>query len=219
MNIKMIAVAATVAIVGIGGYFLTQRTNGPAELPFAGIPEASTAEVDTSTIVDMALGAVDAPVTVIEYASYTCPHCRRFHEGAFVDLKREYVDTGKVRFIYREVYFDRYGLWGSIVARCGGEEKFFGISDILYKQQQIWANGTPQEIAGNLRRIGLSAGLSAEQVDACFSDADNAQTLVAWYEENAKEDGIRSTPSFVIDGTTYNNMSFEEFKDIIDGLL
>ncbi|MGB1234704.1 MAG: DsbA family protein [Planktomarina sp.] len=204
MNIKMIAIAAVVAIIGVGGYFLT-------------VPED---EVDTSfAVVDMALGEADAPVTIIEYASYTCPHCRRFHEGTFQELKRDYVDTGKVRFIYREVFFDRYGLWGAIVARCDGEEKFFAISDMLYKQQQTWAQGTPEEIASNLRRIGLSAGLSAEAVDACFEDADNASELVAWYEANAKQDGISSTPSFVINGTTYSNMSYDDFKGVIDPLL
>jgi len=164
----------------------------------------------------MVLGAEDAPITVIEYASFTCPHCRSFHQGAFKNLKADYIDKGKVRFTYREIYFDRWGLWGSIIARCGGKDKFFAISDLLYTKQSEWAKGTPAEIAGNLRRIGITAGLSQDAVQACFSDGQKAQNLVAWYEENRAADSITSTPSFVINGTKYANMPYEEFKKILD---
>ena len=111
--------------------------------------------IDTSTIEEMVLGSPDAPVTMIEYASFTCPHCAAFHGDQFQRLKEEYIDTGKVQFIYREVYFDRFGLWASMVARCGGEMRFFGISSMLYEQQQEWiAGGDPTLISENLRRIG-----------------------------------------------------------------
>lgn len=187
--------------------------------PRGGIVAAQDA-VDTSTIVDMSLGAEDAPVTVIEYASFTCPHCARFHDSVFKDLKKNYVDTGKVRFVHREVYFDRFGLWAGMVARCGGEERYFGVADIVYKTQSEWTEGgDPAVIVENLRRIGRTAGLTDEQLDACLSDADKAQTLVAWFEENAKEDKIQSTPSFLIDGKLYSNMSYDEFAEILDGKL
>lgn len=175
---------------------------------------------DTSTIVEMSLGAEDAPVTVVEYASFTCPHCARFHETVFKDLKKNYIDTGKVRFIHREVYFDRFGLWAGMVARCGGEDRYFGVADIVYNTQSEWTKGgDPATIVENLRRIGRTAGLTDEQLDACLSDADKAKTLVAWFEENAKEDGIQSTPSFMIDGKLYSNMSYDEFAEILDGML
>ncbi|MEO0357103.1 MAG: DsbA family protein [Pseudomonadota bacterium] len=219
MNVKLLAVSCVMAVMGIGGYFLTAPSaDRPAGLSL-GAAKAQTADVDTSVIVDMALGAEDAPVTVIEYASFTCPHCRRFHEGPFKDIKSNYIDTGKVRFVYREVYFDRFGLWGSIIARCGGEDRFFGITDMLYAQQQTWSRGAPADIAGNLRRIGLSAGLTSDQVEACFTDAEMAQTLVAWYEENAQADDVRSTPTFLINGTKYSNMSYEDFENVIQDLM
>ncbi len=88
----------------------------------------------------------------------------------------EYIDTGKVRFIHREVYFDRFGLWAGMVARCGGEDRYFGVADIVYNTQSEWTKGgDPATIVENLRRIGRTAGLTDEQLDACLSDADKAR--------------------------------------------
>ncbi|MEM6729754.1 MAG: DsbA family protein [Pseudomonadota bacterium] len=209
---------AAVVIVGGAAYLLMPSSQ--SSLPQLGAANAQTVEnVDELGIVEMVLGDESAPVEIIEYASYTCPHCRTFHEGPFKELKAEYIDTGKARFVYREVYFDRFGLWASMVARCGGTERFFGITDLIYEQQRTWTQGQPADIAANLRRIGLTAGLSEEEIDACFSDAEKAQNLVAWYETNAANDGVRSTPSFLIDGVRYQNMSMADFRRILDGKL
>ncbi|MEM9499753.1 MAG: DsbA family protein, partial [Pseudomonadota bacterium] len=154
-------------------------------------------------------------------ASYTCPHCANFHEGPFKQLKADYIDTGKINFVYREVYFDRYGLWASMIARCvGSPDAFFGISDLIYEGQSVWSRaGDPGEIVGELRKIGLLAGLDADTMEACLQDGDKARTLVAWYQENAAADGVDSTPSFVINGQKYSNMSYAEMAEIIDGKL
>lgn len=168
-------------------------------------------------IPDMMMGSADAPVEVIEYASFTCPHCARFHTDVFPQIKADYIETGKVRFVYREVYFDRPGLWAALVARCGGQERFFGIADLIYKGQSDWARGdTPAQIADSLRRIGRLAGLGSDELEACLSDAEMARALVARYERQAAEHGINSTPSFVIDGTKYGNMSYADFSDLLD---
>lgn len=185
---------------------------------FAGLsPLAAFAE--GAEVKDMVLGDENAPVTFIEYASYTCPHCANFHKDVFKQLKADYIDTGKVKFIYREVYFDRYGLWGSMIARCGegGVDRFFGITEMLYQQQSTWARaGSEAAIADEMRKIGRVAGLENDQLEACLSNGDQARALIEWYQANAEEHGISSTPSFVIDGTTYSNMSYNEFKGIID---
>lgn len=187
-------------------------------LPGAGW--AQDAQIDTSSITDMALGDPDAPVTVIEYASFTCPHCANFHGSVFKDLKKNYIDTGKIRFIHREVYFDRYGLWAGMVARCGGQMRYFGVADMIYSGQREWtSSGDPATIAENLRRIGRTAGLTDAELDACLSDGEKAQTLVAWYQEHAKEDDISATPSFVIDGELYSNMPYDEFAELLDAKL
>ena len=179
-------------------------------------------QVDTSGIVEMQIGDPEAAVTVIEYASFTCPHCATFHEGPFKQLKADYIDPGKINFIYREVYFDRYGLWASIVARCGegAENRFFGISDIIYERQQEWARQEdPADVVASLRRIGKTAGLMDEQLDQCFTDGDNAQALYALWLERAEEDEIESTPTFIINGRKYSNMSYADMKELIDNAL
>ncbi|WP_323768999.1 DsbA family protein [Marinovum sp.] len=212
------ALLALVLLAGGGWWLLNQGADSTA-IPAGALDaqESSDAEVDTSSIVEMVQGAEDAPVTVIEYASYTCPHCANFHENQYKDLKADYIDTGKIKFVYREVYFDRYGLWASMIARCGGQERFFGITDLIYKGQSDWvASGDPATIVGELRKIGRLAGLTEETLESCLQDGDKARTLVAWFEENAKADDIKSTPSFVIDGELYTNMSYSEFKAILD---
>ena len=172
---------------------------------------------DAPEVEEMALGEPEAPVTVIEYASFTCPHCATFHQQSFDRLKEEYVDTGQVRYVYREVYFDRFGLWASLVARCAGADRYFGIVDLLYERQSEWlAGGEPAEIAENLRRLGRSAGLDDGQLNQCLQDGEKAQALVAEYQKNAEADGINSTPSFVIGGETYTNRPYDELTALID---
>lgn len=191
-------------------------------LGFAPASAQEAADIDTSHIPEMSIGNPDSPVTVIEYASFTCPHCASFHADSFKKLKADYIDTGKINFVYREVYFDRLGLWASIVARCGenAENRYFGISDILYKQQSDWARqDNPQDIVASLRRIGKTAGLNDEQLDQCLTDADNAQTLYALWLQRSEADGITSTPSFLINGVKYQNMPYDEMKEIIDAAL
>ena len=215
--------AVAAAAVVVGGYAL-MGSNTPAtvaELPFVSAANAQeAADVDTSTITEMVMGAEDAPVTLIEYASYTCPHCANFHAGPYKQLKADYIDTGKVKFIYREVYFDRYGLWASMIARCAGPEKFFGISDLIYKGQSDWSRaGSAPEIVDELRKIGRLAGLENDQLEACLQDGAKAQTLVSWYQENAEEHGIQSTPSFILNGTLVSNQAYDDFKKLIDAEL
>jgi protein-disulfide isomerase len=204
--------AAALALAGGAGVFF----HGSALSP-VGAAVAQEAEVDTSRVLEMSLGNPDAPVTVIEYASFTCPHCRSFHEGAFKELKANYIDTGRIHFIYREVYFDRFGLWAGMLARCAGPDRYFGMAEMLYATQQEWlGNGDPATIAENLRKMGRTAGLTDEEVNACLQDGDMARAMVAVYQENAEADDIDSTPSFVINGEKYSNMSYEEFSGILE---
>ncbi len=217
---RVLAIACTAAAFVAGGSFLMTSDRTATSSIQLGAAHAQEAEIDVSTIQEMTLGAEDAPVTIIEYASYTCPHCRSFHEGPYKQLKEEFIDTGKVKFIYREVYFDRFGLWASMIARCGGSEKFFGITDLLYAGQDTWSRaGDPVAIVGELRKIGLLAGIEPEQLDACLQDATKAQTLVTWYQQNAEADGINSTPSFVVNGRKVANQSYSEFRDLIESEL
>lgn len=167
---------------------------------------------------DMTIGSENAPVTVIEYSSYTCPHCANFHESVFPSLKRDYVDTGKVRYIRREVFFDRPGLWATLVAHCeGGKERYFDLSNQLFKSQSQWtSSGDPAQIVAALRELGTDAGLSDAQLDACLSDEPGIRSLIQWYQANAELHDITSTPSFVIDGEKHRNMAYPAFAAAID---
>ncbi|MGD1881013.1 MAG: DsbA family protein [Paracoccaceae bacterium] len=220
---RWIGILAALAVVAVGGWFAFgsggEGTPGATSINPIGAANAQEngEEIDTSGIVEMQIGNPDAPVTMIEYASYTCPHCANFHNGQFKQLKKEYIDTGKINFIYREVYFDRYGLWASALARCAGPDKFFGMTDMIYADQQSWSRaGDPAAIVEELRKIGRLAGLESDQIEACMQDGDKMRSLVAWYQENAEADGISSTPSFVINGNLHSNMGYNQMKDILD---
>ena len=219
-RLSVIGAVTLAAVAGSAWWMQNPQTTPASDLTFSANAQESdeVAEIDTSSIIEMSLGSSDAPVTIVEYASFTCPHCASFHKGTFKQLKEAYIDTGKVHFIYRDVYFDRFGLWAAMVARCDGQERFFGISDLIYNQQSEWLAGgsDPALIADNLRKIGKVAGLEEDQLDACLNDNAKAQNLVAWYQENAEADSVRSTPTLVIDGKTNGNMSFSDLAEIID---
>lgn len=179
-----------------------------------GLVSAQDAAIE---IPDMIIGDENAPIEMVEYASYTCPHCARFHADVYPLLKADYIDTGKVKFIYREVYFDRFGLWASMIARCGGGARFFGLSNLFYEKQREWtASGDPAIVIQELRTLAKTAGLNDETLDACMSDADQAQALVGWYQANAERDGVNSTPSFLIDGEKHSNMAYPALQALLD---
>ena len=186
-------------------------------LPFAANAQSSDADAEATEIIDMVQGAEDAPITVIEYASFTCPHCARFHSDVYKLLRKNYIDTGKIKFIFREVYFDKYGMWASMIARCSGPDRFFGMTDLILNSQSTWARaGDDLAIVEALRKIGRLSGMQDAALDSCLQDGDKLRALVGWYKENAQRDGIQSTPSFLIDGQPYKNMNYEEFAKILD---
>ena len=190
-----------------------------AALPVAAaLPAAAQTETAPGVLGDIVLGDPGAPVTVIEYASMTCPHCADFHTDTFPALREKYIDTGKVRFILREVYFDPYGLWASMLARCGGEAGFYPMVEAMLKRQREWSRA--DDVAAELQKIGRLNGLGTEQMRACLTDQDYAQALVSDYQRNADADGISSTPSFVINGTLHSgNIDIDRLSEIIDAEL
>ncbi|MAM63229.1 DsbA family protein [Maritimibacter sp. UBA3975] len=222
---KILPIALGAAVLIGGGAFYTMNTGStPGTSALSPVSPAvaqdATSEADIEPAEDMAIGDADAPVTMIEYASFTCPHCADFHERAWDDLKADYIDTGKVRFVNREVYFDKYGLWAGLVARCGGEMRYFGIMDMLFETQKDWiGNGQEAAILENLKTIGKKAGLSDDELSACLEDSENAQSMVAAYQQNAAEDEITGTPTFVINGEKYSNMTYADLQEILDGLI
>lgn len=190
----------------------------PALAQDAPAEDAATAEIQI--LPDIPMGAEDAPLTIVEYASFTCGHCANFHAGNWPKMKSEYVDTGKVRFVQRDVYFDQPGLWAGILARCGGDEKYYAVSNMLFDEQSKWlAGGSGDEIASNLRKIGLKAGMTEDQMTACWNDTAKAEQLIATFQANATADRIEATPTFIIGGQTVMNQPWDDMKAIIDAKL
>ncbi|CAM3395997.1 DsbA family protein [Paracoccus nototheniae] len=186
-------------------------------LTFALPALAQDAAATPETLPDIAQGAEDAPLTIVEYASFTCGHCANFHSDVYPQLKSEYIDTGKVRFVQRDVYFDQPGLWAGILARCGGDEKFYPVADMLFDEQSEWlAGGSGDEIAANLRRIGLKAGMTEDQMNACWEDTGKVEQLIATFQANATADGIEATPTFIIGGDKVSNQPWDSMKEVID---
>lgn len=168
---------------------------------------------------DMAIGSPDAPVTIIEYASVTCGHCATFHATVFKDLEESYIDTGKVRLIFREFPTqptDR-AMAGFMLARCVPEERYFGFIDVLMKTQRDWV------IAPNafeeLKKIANNAGMSDDMFVECLNRESEIERIRDNSEAAMETYGITGTPSFVINGKTYSNMPFSEFQSILDPLL
>ena len=183
-------------------------------------PEETKRLNESYAMGDIVLGDENAPLTVIEYASFTCPHCAAFHIQTWPQVKAQYIDTGKVKFIMREVYFDQFGLWVSMVSRCGGEAGFYPMVDTYLKTQSEWARGSDQEIGAAIAQIGRRAGLSNDQVAACLSDRAFGKALLEDYQRNAGADEVRSTPTFIIGGETHTGaMGFEDFSALLDAAL
>ena len=206
-----LAALAVVLFTGFGGL-----VSGSANAQTAAAPVAAEA----ITVPDMIIGNKDSKVTLMEYASFTCPHCAQFHKDVFKQLKKDYIDTGKIKFVYREVYFDRYGLWAAMIARCGGEMRYFGISDILLSTQADWAGSDdPAVVVENLKKIGRKAGMDDAAMGVCLDNAPMAEAMVAAYQANSTADKIEGTPTLLVNGVKYTNMPYEELKAILDAEL
>lgn len=207
------AAAIALSALSLGAVAHAQETS-------QGQPAESAAEMPEGKVLpDLALGDENAPVTFIEYASFTCNHCATFHNETFPKLKAEYIDTGKVKFIQRDVYFDGVGLWAGVLARCGGDERFYPVADLIFTEQSSWLAGSGEEIAANLRKLGAKAGMTIEQMDACWADEQRVADLVTTFQTNAEADEIKGTPTFVINGETVNNQPWDSLKATIDGKL
>ncbi|MFN3259851.1 MAG: DsbA family protein [Pikeienuella sp.] len=174
----------------------------------AGLP-AFALEEKGYALGDVVIGDPDAPVTIIEYASLTCPHCASFHVNAWPQIKAEYVDTGKAKFIVREVYFDQFGLWSAMIARCAGTEGYPMLIGMFLERQRGWyldhvgafnetKNAAP--IIEEMMKIGRLAGLSNDRMNACLGDQELLERMVGDFQTNSAADEIRSTPTFLING-------------------
>jgi protein-disulfide isomerase len=166
---------------------------------------------------DEQLGKDDAKVTIVEYASMTCPHCAHFAETTFPELKKKYIDAGKVRYILREFPFDPSAEAGFMLARCA-KDNYFPMVDVLFRQQPNWVGVANTKDA--LLQIAKLAGFTQESFEACLTDQKLLDDVRSVQKRGADEFKVDSTPTFFINGKTYKGaMSIEEMSAIIDPLL
>ena len=162
---------------------------------------------------DRMLGKADAPITIIEFFSLTCPHCADFSQHTFPKLKTEWIDTGRAKLVYRDYPLDRNALKAALIARCGPPERYPAFVETLFQQQQVWA-AQPDPVPA-LRKIAKLGGISDEQVDKCLADDALSKTIVAGEFEAQKKYGVESTPTFFINGKklvgamSYDDLSAE----------
>ena len=190
---------------------LTRRQALATAVAATMMPGAALAQ-EKREIAEMALGEADAPVTFVEYAMFTCPHCAAFHADGFQKLKADYVDTGKVRLVFREVYFNRPSLWAGMIARCVPADRYFGVVALLFEKQSEWLVEDPQALVQALYGIGRQAGLTDAEMDACMQDQELAEALVAEFQKHAEADAIEATPTFIIDGEKVENLPWPELE-------
>lgn len=178
----------------------------PAEVAKA--PEApakSTDEVLAISDKDVVLGDKNAPVTIVEYASMSCSHCADFHNNSFDELKTKYIDTGKVKFVFRDFPLDEPAMRGSMLARCAsrdGVESFLKFTKVMFSTQDDWASKKNYlEVLSNMAKLG---GMKGEDFESCMADKELEKQIMAGKFDAAKSLQLRSTPSFYINGELHN---------------
>lgn len=174
-------------------------------------------ETSAAERVEQGLGDPNAPLTILEYSSLTCPHCAHFHSETLPALKERYIETGKVRLVYRDFPLDQRALEAAVLAHCGGPDRYYGFVDVLFKQQASWARA---EDLGPLKQIGRLAGLTEEAMDACLADQALIDAILQVRLDGQEEYEISSTPTFVIgDEVVSGALGIDEFAEIIDPLV
>lgn len=207
---------ATAAGLAFAGQTMVGQARADAPKSEGNVDAAKVAE--PGKLKDMVYGKADAPVTIIEYASLTCPHCADFTINTFPKIKEKYIDSGKVRLIFREFPFDPRATAAFMLARCAPEDRYFPMVDVFFKQQQQWATAEDGEAA--LLQIAKLAGFTQESFKACLTNQQVLDDVRATMERGAKDFGVNATPTFFINGEKYAGaLSVDEMSAIIDKLL
>ncbi len=180
-----------------------------------GVSSGSAAEPELS---ERVLGNADAPVTIIEYASLTCDHCKRFHLEILPRLKETYIDTGKVKLVYRHFPFEQVGMTAAVLAECAPRVRFFGLIEVLFRSHDGWAHS--QDPKAGLAQIGLLAGISRPAFEACLADEKLTTAIADELRNGQLQYGVNSTPTFIIGKTVLRGVrNYDELAKAIDATI
>jgi protein-disulfide isomerase len=171
-----------------------------------------------SPLGDRVLGKADASVVLIEYASATCPHCAEFHTALLPLIKTEYIDTGKIKFIFREFPLDQMALGVFMLTRCLPEEKFFPVTDLMFRRQQLWMKAPNPNT--EITKIMIMAGMDKSAFEACLKREDMARLMRDYAQKSAKDFGIKGTPALFLNGQMIDgHKEMSEVKGAIDAAI
>ena len=198
----LIAAAAVAVVAAGGGYYYWSQPSATAapKTPAGGVDVSSADLLTPGPLGDEVQGAANAPVTLIEYASMTCPHCASFHETTYPEMKKKYIDTGKIRFIFREFPLDTLAMAGSMLARCAGKEKFFPLIETLFAQQKEWVTQKPMQ---PLLAIARQAGFTQQSFDECLANQQVQNGIEEGRQRAVQRLNVQSTPTFFINGKLF----------------
>ena len=167
---------------------------------------------------DYALGPKDAKIVLVEYASLTCLHCARFHTQVLPGLKKEFIDTGKVRYIYRDFPLDRLALGAAMIARCSGRDTFFGFIETFYASQASWSRASnPAQALAKLARLG---GMSQNKFDQCLQNVEIQNEILQQRLQASNDFKVQTTPTVFVNGDRYSGgMTLDQFRILLNGMI
>jgi protein-disulfide isomerase len=203
--------------VGAGGWFYMSGKNiGATSSNPADVSEKAEA-VPVVAPDEKFIGNADAPVTIVEYFSLGCPHCKNFHETILPKLKADYIDTGKARLVFRDFPLDNVAFAAALLTRCVNDLAYFAMVDTLFKQQEAWH---VQNGIGQITTIAKSAGMDDAAFNVCLSDQSRKDKVLAMQKEASDTFKVNSTPTFFINDRKLSGVSeYEPFKATIDNAL
>jgi protein-disulfide isomerase len=179
---------------------------------------AAAARAAEPPLRDLVLGNADAKIEVVEYASLTCPHCAAFNQDTLPKIKAEYIDSGKVKLVFRDFPLDGLALRAHMLARCAGAERFYGFIDVLFRQQKQWATASDPMV--ELKRIGKFGGVSDAQFDACMADKKLEDYVLQSRFEGQNKFKVNSTPTLIVgDKVQSGAPSYDDFKKMLDAAI
>lgn len=199
-------------LVGAAAIALTAATSALAQDAKVDLTDMMTAPKEG----DMSLGPDSAKVTIVEYASASCPHCAAFYNDVFVQLKKDYIDTGKVKFIFREFPHNDQAMGAFMLARCSPKEKYFPLMDIFFTTQPKWV----PDAFNSLKEIAKQTGMSAENFDKCLKNTDVAKGIMEVRDKASASYGVTGIPTIFINGKLWDGeRTIDSLKKYIDPLL
>ncbi|HWE19781.1 MAG TPA: DsbA family protein [Hyphomicrobiaceae bacterium] len=220
---KLMLLGAVVATAGLGISFISSMLR-PARTETAAKatrrrPGRLPAEelMKPGPLPELAIGNADAPVTIVEYASMTCPHCASFHNNVLPELKKKYIDTGKVRLVFREFPFDERGALAAMVARCAGGDRSLPLISILFSKQDDWAQAKT-DFLPKLFAYAQQAGFTRQAFDRCRQDEKLLKSLVA-VRDRGIAFGVNQTPTFFVNGKKLAGTTIDDFDKAIGPVL